>query len=128
MSAENNVKGWEDCLKNMTAVAVENAIARRGYFMLDGCETYVKCYVGIGKKIVLISNVAASDPGTGQFRSMITRMEQEAKRLGYPEMRLDTITNPKLLEMLAKHGYECTYSSTDDGEHVWDGTAIKQLS
>lgn len=126
-------KSWEGLHANLKAVASEGAIARRDYYMLDGCETYVKCFLSLDdarqltKKVVLISNIEASNPGTGQFRSMITRLEKEATELGYTELRFETITNNALLDMLRKHGYECKNQTEPDGS-IWDGVAVKQLN
>ena len=80
----------------------------RGYFTVEGCKVYMRWgQDAITKRpTVVISNIEAAEPGTGQFRSMITKLEKLLSEVGYFELRFTTIQNWTLLKMLERNGYQ----------------------
>lgn len=119
---------WQT-LKSKLSKDRESVYMSRGYFDLDGCSVYLRWGLDIvsGKTAVIISNISASVPGSGQFKSMIQQLEKLAHELGYVYLQFKTIQNPAFLQMLERNGYTVSSGGSADMRVCWDGEATKQL-
>lgn len=94
---------------------------KNSWFELDGCNVYIRSGISYALQVpvIRITSVESKNPKTGQFRNMITGLEDLARSLGYYSLSFESIVNPDFLQMLGRNGYN---TQSND---MYMGTATK---
>lgn len=123
--------GWQD-LANALVHVKDKDLTARGPFYLNDCVIYTRFGSCAGEhNTMVINNIEADAPGTGQFRAFITKLEMLLSVAGYKSLAFEAITNRKLYDMLLANGYvsnELLFAIVLPDGSPCDGAVIKHFN